>query len=94
MARQWVTLAPNGSAVTINAGGYKDVTVNHNQIITDETIAVAYPHIFREINKAPDVTKPQILKEVTPPVVEKEEPKPELLQEEKPKKRKKKSSWK
>lgn len=61
---KWTTNAPNGKNVTLNRG-YRNVTLNHRQVIIDRDLAEAFPQIFTMLvdDFQPQLTKKPELKE-------------------------------
>ena len=76
MRKSWITIAPNGSHVTLNNGGFADSTFQHNQIIYNESMATSFPTVFH-----PYVDASVIKEAAEQPEPTVEEPKREILTE-------------
>lgn len=89
MKKTWITIAPNRERVTLNHGGYNDITLNHRQIIENEELANKFKDIFmplfqkeslttplREIPNEEPIETPKPLREIVGDEPEDEQPKP------------------
>lgn len=66
--KQWRVFAPNGQRVIVSVGPYVDTEFRQGDIITNASLAEAYPTIFRYVGetkeKSMETKGPQILTEV------------------------------